>query len=1039
MNPENVIKRKSITMNKYFSLVSILNFIAIIFTLIFLLYLHFRNNSFKGLNIDEYENNYCQNKSHEYYEFLCTNKYYKYNIKKSKFIWIITDGTAFDELNILNNFEKYKLPSPILISGDEANYKHTNEMHETLITGKHNKNYKGNEVEGDNLFKQFINAGYKINFRGWDMPVTDIIGDKKGGKNKNKIFNKKFIENNHEITAFSSFCNLTNPFPFIKSRYLNYQKTKSPELNSLIVQKLQNLIESKKKFLFDNLSKIQLYEELDEIFAENNINIFSLDIDNCLKNFFDWNEKENISVLYYTTEVDEFNHLYGKAHIHTILQVYITEKMIEQLIKWIDKNEDYALIITSDHGGQNFLGEDIIRNHGIDFPGNEAILFIYTKELKEHYEELKVNKRYIHMTDVNEILNQILLNINIPINSKGFPINLLNDSMNSFIALKSKEIQLIQSIENYIKKYSNLENELSDLLIGLKDDFSRINYILKEYVMNESDNLEEHLIKKDELKFLIKKNEKFLNQIQSQFHKILYSKDRSLLNMFIMFFISIFLIVKLFFEYRIIIFKFVQHNNFYLSFLLINAYFILVIITPVIIWYKTSIKTELRNPILLYAIYLVFGFAIIILLNNFVRNRNIYPNNQKIWIMIISFVVYSLFCKIISYSFYNFNIKKYFITCTKLGRASINIATFYFFMFCYIFKDIGKFRNIYINFFSKKICVSPFLIYFFMLITIFLEECTRENYFEQNSVNQIIVIFNLIFFGISFFLSYNFYFEEKLEEKSNEVVISESTNSQNKEKDEIQDSNKNINKIDLNIPIDKSSRPNLIDNEDKNNKNSDYKKKKYNFPFMKIHLILIFFWMSEESEKLLGIIFIVFLDALEYLSNKFYNEIKEISQKNRKIKVYNEQNLLIHYYIYYIIIQDMFIVANEITFATDKYSFGFESDKFQGAKGANISKILFRLLTKLSKYKYNFIVLGFFMKKEVKNNYKDKCKFSLDFMARKIILGLRIGLFIYYLFAQILIYMRDELFSDLFIFGVLNFSLYIGDYLFSGIGYLLKK
>ena len=241
MNPENVIKRKSITMNKYFSLVSILNFIAIIFTLIFLLYLHFRNNSFKGLNIDEYENNYCQNKSHEYYEFLCTNKYYKYNIKKSKFIWIITDGTAFDELNILNNFEKYKLPSPILISGDEANYKHTNEMHETLITGKHNKNYKGNEVEGDNLFKQFISAGYKINFRGWDMPVTALVGDTKGRKNKDKIFNKKFIENNHEITAFSSFCNLTNPFPFIKSRYLNYQKTKSPELNSLIVQKLQNL------------------------------------------------------------------------------------------------------------------------------------------------------------------------------------------------------------------------------------------------------------------------------------------------------------------------------------------------------------------------------------------------------------------------------------------------------------------------------------------------------------------------------------------------------------------------------------------------------------------------------------------------------------------------------------------------------------------------------------------------------------------------------------------------------------------------------
>ena len=132
MNQENINKRKSMTINQYFSLVSFLNLIAIIFTFIFLFYLSNHSNSFKGNNIDEYSNNYCQNKSNEYYEFLCTNKYYKYNIKKSKFIWIFTDGTAIDQLNILNNFEKYKLVSPILISGDEVTYKLTDEMHETL-------------------------------------------------------------------------------------------------------------------------------------------------------------------------------------------------------------------------------------------------------------------------------------------------------------------------------------------------------------------------------------------------------------------------------------------------------------------------------------------------------------------------------------------------------------------------------------------------------------------------------------------------------------------------------------------------------------------------------------------------------------------------------------------------------------------------------------------------------------------------------------------------------------------------------------------
>ena len=1039
MNPENINKRKSITINQYFSFVSFLNFIAIIFTLIFLFYLTYHSNSFKGNNIDEYSNNYCQNKSNEYYEFLCTTKYYKYNIKKSKFIWIFTDGTAIDQLNILNNFDKYKLASPILISGDEVTYKLTDEMHETLITGKHNKNYKGNEVQGDNIFKQLANAGYKINFRGWSRPVADLVGDKKGGQNENKIFNKKFIDNEHEEIAFSSFCNITNPFPFIKSRYIDYQDSKSDkELNPIIIQKLQNLIESKKKFLFDNLSKTELYEELDEIFSDNNIDLFSLDINDCLKKSFEWDDKENISVVYYTTEVDEFNHRNGKAHIQTILHVYITEKMIEQIIKWIDQHEDYALIITSDHGGQIFFGEETMRQHGIDFPGNEAILFIYTKELKEHYDELKMQKRIIHMFDANEIISQILLNINIPLNSKGFPINLFNDSMNHFIALKAKEIQLIQKIEKYVKKYPIFESELNDLLIGLKDDFSRINYILKEYITNDYDNLEEHLVKKEELKFLLKKNEKFLGQIQYQLLKILYSKDRSILNMIIMSFIIIFLLVKLFFEYRIIIFKFVQHNNFFLSFLLINIYFAFVVLSTIIIWYKTYYRNNLRNPILLYAIYLIFGFVIIVLLNNYFRNRNIYPNNQKIWILIISIIIYSLFCRIISYSIYNFNIKKYFMTCSRLERASINFVTFYFFMFCYIFKEIGRFKKIYINIFSKKICIAPFLIYFFMLFNIFFEDITKENYFKQNSTNQILVIINIACFGISLILSYKFYFEEKIEEITGEVSIAESTNSQNKEKLEIVQSNKNLNNIVINNPLEKNFPQNLVDNEEKNKK-TYYTRTKNNFPFMKIYFILIFFWISDESEKLFGLIFIAFLEVLEYLSNYFYKEIKEISRKNKYIKNYNEQNLLIHYYIYYIIIQDMFLISNEITFATTKYSFGFESDKPQGVKAANISKNLYRLIMNIAKYRYNFIIMGFFMKKEINNYYKDKNIFSLDFMARKVILGMRIGLYIHYLFSQILIYMKDELFSDLFVYGLVNFSLYIFDYFFSGIGYIIKR
>ena len=110
---------------------------------------------------------------------------------------------------------------------------------------------------------------------------------------------------------------MTNPFPFILSKNMEYQNHKADkDLEPYVIKKIESLIESKKEFLFDNLSRTELYDELDQIFLQNNINIFSLDINECLLKSFNWNEKENISILYYTTEVDQYNHFYGKAHIY---------------------------------------------------------------------------------------------------------------------------------------------------------------------------------------------------------------------------------------------------------------------------------------------------------------------------------------------------------------------------------------------------------------------------------------------------------------------------------------------------------------------------------------------------------------------------------------------------------------------------------------------------------------------------------------------------------------------------------------------------
>ena len=247
----------------FFIIISILNFVIVFLTIIFLICLLLFPHSFLGHNIDEYNNDYCQNKTNELYNLLCTNKYYKYNIKKSKFIWILTDGTASDQLTLLNNYEKYKIYS-FKIKGDDITYKHTNELHQTLITGKHNRNIIGKEINFDNIIQQLLNANYKINYRGWGLPIPDIVGDKKNGNKENKIFNKKYIDNKHEITAFSSFCNVTNLFPFFSVKYDKYQNpTPNNVVNDELLNKIKNIINNSPVYLLNKEDKLELYEKLD--------------------------------------------------------------------------------------------------------------------------------------------------------------------------------------------------------------------------------------------------------------------------------------------------------------------------------------------------------------------------------------------------------------------------------------------------------------------------------------------------------------------------------------------------------------------------------------------------------------------------------------------------------------------------------------------------------------------------------------------------------------------------------------------------------
>ena len=53
--------------------------------------------------------------------------------------------------------------------------------------------------------------------------------------------------------------------------------------------------------------------------------------------------------------------------------------------RWIDNHPEYALIISSDHGGQEYDGQDNLCNHGCLTPDNFGILMVYTKEIGQGY------------------------------------------------------------------------------------------------------------------------------------------------------------------------------------------------------------------------------------------------------------------------------------------------------------------------------------------------------------------------------------------------------------------------------------------------------------------------------------------------------------------------------------------------------------------------------------------------------------------------------------------------------------------------------
>ena len=197
------------------------------------------------------------------------------------------------------------------------------------------------------------------------------------------------------------------------------------------------------------------------------------------------------SVLYYTFIMDSFNHNYGALNERTMERaaaIYADIVAMIRVLKETGLDEEYALFVSSDHGGQFFLDEDELCNHGCHMDGgNEAILYVYSKG-----EGQRLNDVWMNTEDVGATIPQYIEKAGVPGTATGTVFPMFTDSnphTDKYVyqAFRSKEIQLISHL-NYLQP-----KQLRDVQLVQGVDISNVDLgdatVLTQYIADYPDYL----------------------------------------------------------------------------------------------------------------------------------------------------------------------------------------------------------------------------------------------------------------------------------------------------------------------------------------------------------------------------------------------------------------------------------------------------------------------------------------------------------------------------------------------------------------------
>ncbi|KAL0210690.1 hypothetical protein RCL1_005126 [Eukaryota sp. TZLM3-RCL] len=298
--------------------------------------------------------------------------------KFPRFLWFVVDGWSRNYAN--QTFIELSQPgASFLLNVPSLKYSHV--IYSSLLTGTMVSNYAGLPLSSDNFLHSYKRGGGKVMYLGPEWSFLAIHGTHQYDVifDTIELFTEAHtIDFTHNFPTIFLPANLTNP------SVQDYER-KPPELGS----------------------------RRDRAITEN------------VEYFLDQVKARGESLVAHS---GVFDHV---AHSRDVPKTEATAKTVSRdmlrMKEWLDRNPEYLLVISSDHGVDEGKYAEIL--HGYSENGNSGIFLLYNKylnastlqrepiECRGRYESC--GERWIETVDMAAFLSPLLVNVDIPYSAVG--------------------------------------------------------------------------------------------------------------------------------------------------------------------------------------------------------------------------------------------------------------------------------------------------------------------------------------------------------------------------------------------------------------------------------------------------------------------------------------------------------------------------------------------------------------------------------------------------------------------------------------------